>query len=315
MQPKLFLHIPKTAGTSLIESLSAIHGHDAIERDYGGEASYSSALVKEHIYAAPTLDEYAFWKAFTDAEKKWLCGHFHADRYVHMFGALNTVAFVRDPIERVISEYQYLVKKHHLERPFEDFYRSPEETNKQFRMIGQSPWRALHLVGSLEAYGACLELLSASLKHPLPEAHANINRHADKAGINTTTREDIAKWNERDLLFVEEVRCYLAARLEFHKAGTPFCFHDLGFVPDTHIIGWAFMDKSEAPVELGLFVDGILKETVKAMEHRPELQLVHTPRGGHNGFRFVLAPYASATQITLKVMETDQVLFDWQRPE
>lgn len=313
MTPILFLHIPKTAGSSLTKSATDWFGDDAVERDYGHEEQYSSALVRQYIYDVNPIDEYGFFKAFQTHRKKWLSGHFFSDRYVHLFGAQNTVSFVRDPVERVISEYNYLVHKHSLGQSFEDFYRSPPETNKQFRMIGQCPWQAFYLVGSMERYSECLSFLAKGKSLSIQENQINKKYPSDDKPVNAETRADIEKWNARDCLFVADVRAYLDKQFEVHAKGQAFCFHDMGFVADKHIIGWAFYSEDKTPVHIGLFADGVLVQETRASEHRPSLQALLTPRDGHSGFRFSLENHQKAEQLEVKALCTEQTLFRWSR--
>ena len=133
MSPLLFIHIPKTAGTSFNKSAEQLFGVPAFERDYGAGSPDTSPLVTKYIYGE-TQDTFAFHQAFLAGEKQWMTGHVFAETYLHLFGAANSIAFVRDPVERVISEYHHRRTHFDLDRDFVDFYRDPGETNKQFRL-------------------------------------------------------------------------------------------------------------------------------------------------------------------------------------
>jgi len=126
-------------------------------------------------------------------------------------------------------------------------------------------------------------------------------------------KADIKRWNERDYIFYGQVTKYLDKHLSVRKSGKNFCYHDIAFVADMHIIGWAFYGGSNELVRVGLYVDGILKKDVPAFEPRIELQAIQTPRHGHNGFRFVLSDYNLASHIEVKALNTDQSLFSWIR--
>lgn len=311
MKPVLFVHIPKTAGTSLNTSAEACFGADRLEKDYGKDAPHTSELVQKSIYGEHTVDPFAFHQAFLENKKTWLTGHFSADRYLSHFGCQNTIAFVREPVERVISEYLYLQRQGRMNRSFEEFYRSPDETNKQYRMIGQFPWQAFHLVGSQERYGECVGLLGQSFGLPLTAEEKNRRTDNAHTDFNDEVREDVRRWNERDCQFYQDATEYLRARLEAEAAGTPFCFHDVGFVAGQHAIGWAFFADDNEPVNIDLYVDGLLAESARASEPRADLDLAQAPRRGCVGFRFVLAPYAAASSIELKAQPTAQSLLRW----
>lgn len=315
MKPLFFVHIPKTAGSSLHKSAIDIFGADRVERNNGNNGPQTTDLVRKFYYDSNKNDHFQFFQDFITKNKQWLTAHMHAQPLLPLFGATNTLSFVRDPIERIISNHRYMTKIGKNSLTFEEYYKHPNETNKQFRMIGQTVWQAFHLVGTVEDYSECLSLLSGSKSLDLTENHINTNPTKSIDGISEEIIADIRKWNERDCIFVEEVRQYLAKRLDAWRLGAPFCFHDMGFVPDTHIIGWAFYGESEAPVDIGLYVDGTKRETIRACELVDDLNKVQAPRKGHNGFRFVLEPYKDVSHIEVKALQTDQTLFSWTRPE
>lgn len=314
MDPVLFLHIQKTAGTSLNRSVEKNFGPDFIERDYGVDAPHTTDLVRRYIYDSPTINQFGLLEETRAKNTRWITGHAPADRYIHLYGAPNTVSFVRDPVERILSEFRYLKRAGKMDRSLGDFYQTAAETNKQFSVLGHVPWRACHLVGSLEAYDQCVSLLAQELDFALEILHENKNTAVTEDDeIDNETRAAIRQHNALDCRFVSQVRAYLDARLTAFEAGKPFCHHEIAFEPDKHIIGWAFARNSDSPVSVELWVNGKLQATAQASEHRPELQAVGAPRLGHNGFRFVLDAHKSAQHIELIAADTGQSLFSWQR--
>jgi len=314
MNPVLFLHIQKTAGTSLNKSAEKIFGPDFIERDYGVEAPHTSSLTRRYIYESPTINQFGLLEETRARNTRWITGHAPADRYIHLYGAPNTISFVRDPVERILSEFRYLKRAGKMDRSLDDFYQTAAETNKQFSVLGHVPWRACHLVGSVETYGRCLTLLAQELNLPLEILHENKNTAAANADeFKNETLAAIRQHNALDCRFVSQVRAYLDARLNAFETGKPFCHHEIAFEPDKHIIGWAFTRKSDSPVAVELLINGKIQASTQASEHRPELQAVGAPRLGHCGFRFVLDGHKSAQHIELIAADTGQSLFSWQR--
>lgn len=313
MKPILFVHIPKTAGTSLNASAEAYFGVDAIEKDYGPDAPHTTDLVRRHIYSQETVDQFGFTESFLNARKAWLTGHFSADRYLQFLGCENVISFVRDPVERVISEYLYLRRTQRVERSFEDFYRHPHETNKQYSFIGQFPWQAFHFVGTQERYTEGLAHLNETLGVPIKVQSKNIRDDQSHLEFDDATRDDVAAWNERDIAFYNAVCAYMEKQFAAREAGQAFCFHDVGFVPDQHAIGWAFYEGSNTVVDIDLYVDGSCKASIRASEHVPDLHWVNAPRKGCVGFRFVLGEFGAASQIEIKARQTNQTLFAWQK--
>ncbi len=311
MPPILFIHIPKTAGTSFNENAERHFGADAVEKDYGADADYTSALVKAHIYGSDTVDQYGFHQAFTESGKKWLTGHFNADRYLHLMGCQNTLSFVRHPVERVISEYLYRKRQFGMERSLEDFYRDSGETNKQYRMIGQYPWQAFRFVGTQTRYRDCLLFLKKTTELPFDNIQSNRRADAAHLDISDDDMAEIRRWNERDCIFYDEVADYLEKQFSAAAENQAFCHHGVGFNTGNHAIGWAFYAEQVDAVEIGLFADGQLVKTTRASEHIPDLQTIGAPRAGNVGFRFVLADHKDAETIELKALNTNQSLFTW----
>lgn len=312
MKPILFIHIPKTAGTSLNASAEAYFGADTIERDYGADAPHTTGLVREHIYGDKTVDQFALADAFLSERKAWLTGHFSADRYIQFLGCENVISFVREPVERVISEYLYLKRTQRMDRTFEEFYRSPDETNKQYSFVGRFPWHAFHFVGTQERYREGLKHLTETLGIPIELQEKNRRGDQEHEAIDAATRADIAAWNAQDKAFYDAVCVYMEKQFAVREKGQPFCFHDVGFVEGQHAIGWAFYEANNEPVDVELYVDGERVSTIIASEHVPELHWVNSPRKGCVGFRFVLTEYAGAHSIDIRARQTNQSLFSWK---
>jgi hypothetical protein len=314
MSPILFIHIPKTAGISLTSTAEAVFGAHAIERDYGPTDQRTTENVRRHIYEAPTVDQFGFREATRDSETCWVTGHFPSDRYIHLFGAPNTITFLRDPVERVISEYRQRVRYTDYDGSLEHFYRSESEQNKQFKMAGQCPWKAYHLVGLQQEFDRSIALLAQNFDLPFKPLVENVTPDDEQKPVAADIKAEIKSLNTLDAQMVGEAERYLDKQFQVAEKHEVFCYHDVSFEPDVHFIGWAFYAENERPVDVELWVDGTLKNAVQASEHRPELQALATPRMGHNGFRFVLDRYRGCEQLELRTKDTGQSLFLWQRP-
>lgn len=313
MKPILFVHIPKTAGTSLNASAEEHFGSTAIEKDYGESAPHTSDLVRRFIYEGPTADQFGFADNFLNANKAWLTGHFAADRYLPFVGCENAISFVRDPVERIISEYLYRRRTQGLTCSFEEFFQRPDETNKQYAFVGRFPWRAFHFVGTQERYAEGLAHLRETLGIPIKLQEKNRRIDQEHETINQAVREAVAARNLHDQALYDQACAYMEKQFAARKAGLSFCYHDIGFESEKHAIGWAFYEANNTPVTIELSVDGKAVSTIEAIEHRPELQLLKAPREGCVGFRFVLSDYVGASSIEIVAKQTDQKLLSWTR--
>ena len=312
MKPILFVHIPKTAGTSLNASAEAYFGADAMVKDYGPDAPHTSDLVRKHFYEPQTADQFGFAETFLNERKAWLTGHFAADRYLPFIGCENAISFVRNPVERVISEYLYRSRTQGLACTFEEFFQRPDETNKQYAFVGQFPWRAFHFVGTQERYAEGLAHLRETLGIPIELQEKNRRQDQEHEAISQSMREDVAARNMHDIAFYDQANNYMEQQFRARVAALPFCYHDVGFEAGKHAIGWAFYEANNAAVTIDLFVDGELVSSVEATEHLPDLQLIKAPRDGCVGFRFVLSSYRTASEIGIVARQTKQTLLHWQ---
>lgn len=79
----IFIHIPKTAGSSFRFALEDLYNLEEICRDY--DASDSNLPLTE--------------------QSKIISGHFHASKYRERFPNAKEILFLRDPLDRVLSNY------------------------------------------------------------------------------------------------------------------------------------------------------------------------------------------------------------------
>jgi hypothetical protein len=88
----VFVHVPKTAGTTFIKLLDRIYvGRTA--RDYKSKSGNKDNYIDE--------------KPWKDCDI--IYGHFSSDKYKHL--ERPQISIVRDPVERIISEYFYKPNK------------------------------------------------------------------------------------------------------------------------------------------------------------------------------------------------------------
>jgi hypothetical protein len=141
----VFLHIPKTAGTTL---------HRIIERQYRPEELYSPGLTKGH-----GVNELAKLSEERRAEIRMLRGHmgFGVDKHLPVPSTYMTI--LREPIDRVVSYYYFIRRTpdHYLH----DFVRSEESDLKAFIgskahvMIDNAQTRVLSGVWHGPGFGGC----------------------------------------------------------------------------------------------------------------------------------------------------------------
>lgn len=206
----IFLHIPKTAGSTFVSVL---------EREYG----HASVL---DLYDSTSGDEVAALTPEEMGRTRVVVGHFYFGVHERLPGPCHYVTFLRDPVERVVSHYRFVQRhpEHYLHEAastlnLAEYVRScgtAEPNNDQTRLLagrelascdgGSSPAmlpvakRNLDrhaAVGLTEAFDASLLLMRRTFGWSRPfYVSRNIgDRHEE---VNRDTREVILSHNELD---------------------------------------------------------------------------------------------------------------------
>jgi hypothetical protein len=202
-----FVHIPKTAGTSFRVALGK-NGSVRMLFDYGKKNPESSpelmALRAQEV--TPELE------IFHAGKLNFICGHVNYRKYRHCVQPDGVISIARNPVERVVSEYQHLRRHNGLSADFTAFFETPVQQNKQWRMLRGLRARSGGLVGLTSHYGVFLEVASRRLGIPLNFAAVNEAPAADAEGrVRITPREIKAAFahNGRDRdVFFEHARAF-----------------------------------------------------------------------------------------------------------
>jgi len=95
------IHIPKTAGTALAK----IFDDTSLRRimyDYGTERDLATVRT-----CLPEVREHS---EFIQSYFKYLHGHFHYLKYADVFPDAPVITTVREPVDRVVSQYQHILR-------------------------------------------------------------------------------------------------------------------------------------------------------------------------------------------------------------
>jgi len=284
----LFVHIPKTAGTSLRQSALRHFGSADCLFDYGPAARETSEDVREWMYRR--RDPYGLQKALRTRGARFFGGHFPAVRYLPLFGCLNTISFVRSPRAQVPSHFAHQARHHGYQGSFTQFLRSPQGGGIQSSMLQGVPLEALRFVGVTERYAESLEALAAELGCPLAVLHENGNPSAaapaDYDGLLSAADEAFATACAGDLALHRRANELLDRRLQALRDDRPYVHGALTHVDAQRIDGFAFTPHDERPVMVDLFVDGRPLAQVPASRDRSALRSLGAPRNGYVGFSF-----------------------------
>jgi hypothetical protein len=212
----LFLHIPKTAGSSFRTTL-ARH----LQPDWNINIEGRRGTKRRHGAFAEAIDDFLA----LDKDKRFVfaSGHIKMAEAVRIQRNLGRpvrlLTMLREPVQRVISDYRYQLTPAHPTHEFfsaafptlESFVESPRSQNKMFRFLalpGETVDTAIArlerdfgLIGLVEMYALtmrrCSELIGGDLA---PDTSLNVTQvtSGNEVAVSEDLRRRIRRLNERD---------------------------------------------------------------------------------------------------------------------
>ncbi len=206
----IFVHIPKTAGTSfrfsLADKLSSLW-------DYGADSPNTSNEIKTTVYNDRPNE------LVEVAEKNkadFVSGHFPASKYKDIFPDAKLIAFVREPVARVISEYNHHVRLGGYTQSIEVFCASPIHKNKQYGCFSGLNIDDFYFVGLTEQYAHSLSIFNNMTGLELQERRMNFAKNQDRKSLEISREdltEDVIEHIKREN--TEDIKLYTAVRDKF----------------------------------------------------------------------------------------------------
>lgn len=205
------LHIPKTAGTSFRSNLVNVYGKRAVAR---------FDILKGKIW----LDEKEFTGDVLPSHIRVIHGHFiYAELALRLniTPQMKKITWLRDPVERVVSNYFYLSdmmkyymqeEKHHInvlskmQRTLEEYAADPLNRNRMSSFLTGIALHEFDFVGQIEHFSNHLQQLSKNLNwnQHTQVVHNNATSDSDaRKALSEELKQRIAQWNSEDVQLYE----------------------------------------------------------------------------------------------------------------
>lgn len=215
------LHIPKTAGTSFRNTLKKAYGeHEVVRLDI--DPLKDTLKIEQAPYKKNKL------------KKKWsvIHGHFspeNLDKKMLLPEQVPFITWLRDPVERVISNFYYLEKRlkeeldeegkglnilSKMQRSLTEYAQDEINRNRISKFLSGKPIESFLFVGIVEHYAEDLNRLAQLLEWNSYEVLKQ-NVTGSKRDVSPEIREKIKSLNSEDVRIYEQA---LKMRKQFNAA-------------------------------------------------------------------------------------------------
>ncbi len=212
----MFVHIPKTAGTSFRSGLMQLFSRRNVLFDYGPVAAETDQCIKLlHREMCFNTSEFA---EVVDAKGiKLLCGHFPYKRYGQTFPEAVVISFVREPLQRCYSHYLHLRRNKKIQKSFLEYFEQPGLINLQSKWLTSIPEASL--IGVSEHYERSIKMINKKLGISIPRMFLNMHRRNIKKpySIDEIGRKVVDRFyelNQEDVLLYRESSSRLLQDIE-----------------------------------------------------------------------------------------------------
>jgi hypothetical protein len=197
------IHIPKTAGRSFVEILKAVYGENRVR--HFDRKDYSDKSVPEVLQFISGLTE----------STTVIHGHFTYNdiRDIKNIHSAKLITWVRDPVERVFSNYSFFKKRIAEASEESELQKRKEETlieyaslehsrNRMSKFISGARLKDFFFIGVIEYFDSDIKTLSDMLGWPeisIPRVNINSEFKSKLPAVSENEKKVIRELNKDDV--------------------------------------------------------------------------------------------------------------------
>lgn len=207
-----FMHIPKTAGTSVRHSAIEYFGEDRAMLLYGDGAKSTSLPLQERFFGT--------WSHLNQTQRFQMLSDYLVENRIPFFSSHarldqlpcfvpgRAFAIFREPVARVVSHYRQHLKRHPW-LPIEEFIELPVQQNVQFRTLGKTALEQIGIIGLQNQFEETLARVNRFFQIELSVAKMNTSplvAQIKNRFLSQDLLERIEKLNDKDMDLYERAR-------------------------------------------------------------------------------------------------------------
>jgi len=285
----LFIHIPKTAGSSFRKAAEAYFAPQKTYFDYGEKSPETHPKILEFDYQKQ--DRFTAG-SHIETHAQFVSGHINYHKYAPFFMAKNIITFLRDPAQQIRSHFEHYVRHHNYKNTFEIFIQEKRFCNLQSRMLKGLPIAAYGFIGITEEYNTSIELINTYYKiniHPL-SLNKNESKKEEKYQFTDTELILIEQHNKDDIqLYSEAYKRFLKQKKAIQEQNSLIRFGLIPLPPKQllqKINGWLTTYESSKAEELNVLINQTKVDRIIANQYRPWANERNINRSGFIGFTY-----------------------------
>jgi hypothetical protein len=205
-------HIPKTGGTSFLQFL---------RQTFGRRLYHDLSHLPNQRPGPWQLLARLCGRMDVPFGTRCIFGHFRATKYDRVFPRAQHFTWLRDPVERVVSQYHYQYRQ--AQKPdagfslepmrLGRFVRFPGMRNNQAYYLNGKPIRSFAFVGITEYFDVSLQLFMrlfdcARPSAAVPLANQNPERSSSRYAVSPDGQQLIRSFNQQDVELYQDGLAY-----------------------------------------------------------------------------------------------------------